>query len=202
MKWIVRVAALAAVLVLACAPGARAQSWEASVLSGFTPSVNLERHAREVDNVAVSGAVTWTLQLTRFLTPHWGAQVQWGLQPSSLDLTVSGATAELFSMTTSQLHGDVVYRFASADARTQPFVFGGLGATFFQSEDLVTETKLSLGVGGGVKVFLWRAIGLVGQLRYKPTFLNDESSDYCDPFGFCQATLQQFDFGGGVVLRF
>ena len=189
-------------LVLVCATGAGAQSWEASALAGFTPSVDLERRAPEVDNVAVGGGFTWTLQLAKFFTAHWGAQVQWTQQLSALDLTVSGESAELFSMTASQLHGDVVYRFGSPDAKMQPFVFGGLGTTTFRASDVPTETKLSLGLGGGVKAFPWRAVGLVGQLRYKPTFLSDESSDFCDPFGFCQATLQQFEFSGGVVLRF
>jgi hypothetical protein len=33
--------------------------------------------------------------------------------------------------------------------------------------------------------------------------LNDEESgDFCVPFGFCQGTLSQIEFAGGVVLRF
>jgi len=32
--------------------------------------------------------------------------------------------------------------------------------------------------------------------------LNDASSDFCDPFGFCQGSLKQFEILGGVVLRF
>jgi hypothetical protein len=40
-------------------------------------------------------------------------------------------------------------------------------------------------------------------IRYKPVILSDGSSgDFCDPFGFCQGTLQQFEFAGGVVVRF
>jgi len=35
-----------------------------------------------------------------------------------------------------------------------------------------------------------------------PTMLNDESSDFCDPFGFCQGSLNQFEMTGGLVLRF
>jgi hypothetical protein len=39
--------------------------------------------------------------------------------------------------------------------------------------------------------------------RYKPTMLNDEdAADFCDPFGFCQGTLQQIEFAGGAVVRF
>jgi hypothetical protein len=186
-----------------CATGVSAQSWEASGLIGFTPSVDLERQAPEVDNVAIGGGLTWTLQLARFFSPNWGAQVQWSRQSSSLDITADGESASLFSITAVQWHGDVVYQFGATDARVRPFAFGGLGATTFSADDLVTETKLSLGFGGGVKLFPWRAIGLLGQVRYKPTFLSDDAAgDFCDPFGFCQNTLQQFELSGGVTVRF
>jgi hypothetical protein len=40
-------------------------------------------------------------------------------------------------------------------------------------------------------------------VRYKPTMLNDEeSADFCDPFGFCQGTLHQIEFAAGGVVRF
>jgi len=33
--------------------------------------------------------------------------------------------------------------------------------------------------------------------------LNDEGSgDFCDPFGFCQSWLNQFELGGGLSFRF
>jgi hypothetical protein len=31
---------------------------------------------------------------------------------------------------------------------------------------------------------------------------SDASSDYGDPFGFCQGSLNQFELTGGFVLRF
>ncbi len=54
--------------------------------------------------------------------------------------------------------------------------FAGLGATFFSADDLESETKFSLGLGGGVKYFPWKAIGVRGHFRYKPTMLNDEDA--------------------------
>ena len=198
-----RRALVVAALVLASASAAAAQSWEISALGGYTPSVDLERQARGLDEVAIGGGFTWTFQATKFFTPHWGAQVNWSEQPSSLDVTVGDETAELFSMTASQLHANAVYRFGAPDARMQPFVFGGVGATFFRARDLPSETKLSMSAGGGVRVFPWSSVGLVGQLRYKPTWLNDEEAgDFCDPFGFCQGSLRQFELAAGVVLRF
>jgi hypothetical protein len=63
--------------------------------------------------------------------------------------------------------------------------------------------KFSLNVGAGVKYFPWRRIGARAHVRYIPTLLSDTSSgDFCDPFGFCQGVLNQFEFAGGVVFRF
>jgi outer membrane protein W len=197
-----RIVIVVAALVAGSATGAGAQPWELSGLAGYTPSVDLEHHAPEVDNVAIGDGFTWAFQAARFFTPHWGAEVLWAEQPSSYDLTVSGETAEIFSMSASQLHGNVVYQFGSSDARVRPFVFGGLGATFFRGDDVPSESKLSFGLGGGVKVFPWQTVGLRAHVRYKPTWLDDEDSDFCDPFGFCQAFLRQFELAGGVVLRF
>ena len=107
-------------------------------------------------------------------------------------------------MTARQLHFNGIYNLGRRpDAKWYPFVFGGLGATFFSADTLESETKFSLDVGGGVKIFPWRSVGARAHFRYKPTFLNDTSSaDFCDPFGFCQGELNQMEFAGGVVLRF
>jgi opacity protein-like surface antigen len=198
-----RVVALFVAIIVAAAAPARAQSWEMSVLAGYVPAVDLERQASEVDNVAVGGGFTWSFQAARFFTPHWGAEIVWSEQASSYDIEVDGTTADLFSFNLAQLHGNVVYQFGAGGSRVQPFAFGGLGATFFRATELPMETKFSIGVGGGVKIFPWSNVGFRGHLRYRPTFLDDEDAeDFCDPFGFCQSSLRQFEFAGGVTFRF
>ena len=83
------------------------------------------------------------------------------------------------------------------------FAFAGLGATFFSAIDLPSETKLSWGLGGGVKYFPWNGLGFRAHFRYKPTMLDDEDAgNFCDPFGFCQDTLQQIEIVAGGVVRF
>ena len=77
------------------------------------------------------------------------------------------------------------------------------GATFFSADHQESETKFSFGLGAGVKYFRWNAVGLRAHVRYRPTMLNDkDAADFCDPFGFCQGTLQQIEFMGGAVVRF
>ena len=83
-----------------------------------------------------------------------------------------------------------MYQFGADAARLRPFVFGGAGATFFSARDLETPPRPSFGIGGGVKYFPWQTVGLRGQFRYKPTWLNDDpDAAMCEPFGFCQAWL-------------
>ena len=194
--------AFAVVMILIAHTPARAQSWEASGLFGFTPSAAIDQRASELSDADIRGGFTWGLQGARFLTPSLGAEVLWTQQASAFEVGTSVGQADLFTMTVRQLHGHVVYRLGRADAKWQPFVFGGLGATFFSADTVESETKFSLDVGGGVKCFLSRMIGARAHVRYKPTFINDPSDTFCDPFGFCQGVLHQIEFSGAVVLRF
>jgi len=194
--------AFAAVVVLIAPSPARAQSWEASGLFGFTPSAAIDPRASELSDADIRGEITWGLQGARFFMPSLGAEVVWTQQASAFEIGTADGKADLFTMTVRQLHGNIVYRFGDAAAKWQPFVFGGLGATFFAADTVESETKLSLDAGGGVKFFLSRLVGARAHVRYKPTFLNDSSSDFCDPFGFCQGTLHQIEFAAAAVLRF
>jgi len=195
--------AFAVVAVLIAPSQARAQSWEASGLFGFTPSAAIDARASELSDADIRGEITWGLQGARFFTPSLGAEALWTQQATAFEVGTADGKADLFTMTMRQLHGNIVYRFGGAGAKWQPFVFGGLGATFFTSDTVASETKLSMDVGGGVKFFLSRSVGARAHVRYKPTFLNDSSSGtFCDPFGFCQGVLQQIEFAAAAVLRF
>jgi len=193
----------AGILLWALSAPASAQSWEASGLLGYTPSVALDRRAPELTQLDIRGGFTWGLQAGHLFTPRWGAELLWMQQGSALRLTTEDGAANVFTMTIQQLHGNVLYHFGSRDAKLRPFVFGGLGATSFDGNDLVPETKFSFGLGGGVKYFPWDRIGARASFRYTPTMMNDEESeDFCDPFGFCQGSLQQIEFAVGAVVRF
>jgi opacity protein-like surface antigen len=196
-------ACASAIVLLTLSAPAWAQQWEVSGLAGHTPSVALDRRAPELSELDIRSGFTWGVQGARRLTPHWAAEVLWTQQSSALQVGTEAGTADLFTMTIRQLHGNVVRDFGGADARLRPFVFAGLGATLFSADDIESETKFSFGLGGGVKYFPWKGIGVRGHFRYKPTMLNDEdAADFCDPFGFCQGSLQQVEFAGGVVVRF
>ncbi len=124
-------------------------------------------------------------------------------QGSALEADTPAGPADFYRISIAQLHANVVYQFGAADARLRPFVFGGAGATFFDARDLDSASKASFGIGGGVKYFPWANVGLRGQFRYKPIWLNDDpESDLCAPFGFCQSWLKPIDVSAGVTIRF
>jgi opacity protein-like surface antigen len=192
-----------ALLALSGSGWAQSQPWELSAAAGYTPSASLTRQASELSGLDVRGGLTWDVRLARSFGPRWVAEISWAQQSSALQLETDDGSADLFEMGVAQLHGNAVYQFGTADSRLRPFLFAGLGATFLSGRDLQSETKFSFGFGGGVKYFPWKTLGLRAQIGYKPTLLKDDGAgDYCDPFGFCQGTLHQFELGAGVIVRF
>jgi outer membrane protein W len=192
---------LAVVLIFMAAP-AWAQRTELTLQAGYTTSGSIERKTFSIQDLEVEGSFTWGFAATHFFSPRLGAEVSWAQQETGIGLSTSAGSATLFDMKLGQLHGNVVYQFGAEGARLKPFVSAGLGASFFSARDMDGETKLSMGLGVGLKWLPRKSIGARLQARYNPTRLNDGSSDYCDPFGFCQNWLQQFELTGGVVLRF
>jgi opacity protein-like surface antigen len=195
-----RLAAFALVL-LAAAP-AFAQRNEISGLAGYTTPGHIDEKAVGITELETKGSFTWGATAGHFFSDHVGVEVSWTRQQSGLVIGTSAGTAELFDMKLDLLHGSFVYQLGGAQSRWRPFFLAGLGATFLDAEDLEGETKLSWAVGAGLKWFPSAKLGARLQARYAPTRLNDTSSTFCDPFGFCQGSLHQFELLGGVVLRF
>ena len=185
------------------ANAAHAQSWEISALAGYAPAVGLERQSRDVDDASIGGGFMFSIQGARFFTANWGVEASFSQTFSSYDLTMGEETASLFSIDVVQLQGDLVYEFGGSDSRVKPFVSAGVGATFLGARDLPSETKTTVGVGGGAKFFLSPNVGVRAQVRYRPIWLGgNEEGDFCDPFGFCQSMLQRIEFAAGVSFRF
>lgn len=197
------IATLASAFIMLTATTAGAQSWDLSAMGGYVLPVALDHAARGVDETSIGGGFTWQFAAGHTFGTRWGVEGSWSDQVSSYQVEGNGETGTLFAMHVMQFQGNVLYHFGKADSRVQPFAIAGLGATIFTARDLQSEAKTSISVGGGLKMFFSNAVGLRAQARYRPTFLVDtDATNYCDPFGFCQSTLNQFDFAAGVTFRF
>lgn len=196
---------LFAIAILLSAAPAAAQSIEITPFAsaGYATSSAIDMTANGVQELDVSGGFTWGAQAAYLISEHLGLEVMFASQSTHTSIATSSGSARLFDMRVDQVLGHVVYQLGTGRARLRPFVFGGLGPAFLSGDDLDGETKLAWDVGGGVKWFPTASkIGARVHVRYKPTRLNASSDEVCGPFGFCQGSLQQFEFAGGVVLRF
>ena len=193
---------LAIAVGLAAAP-AWAQYTEVGAALGYTTPGDIDRKAPQFQELAIEGSFTVGLQGARFFNPHVGLEVTWTRQHSAVSLTNNAGSAELFDVHADQVQASFAYQLGGEDATLQPFVLAGIGATFFGADEPEDETKLAPLLAAGLKWFPYGSgWGVRVEARYSPTHLDDSGSDFCDPFGFCQSWLQQFQFLGGVTLRF
>lgn len=169
---------------------------------GYTTAAGIDKKAATVQDLAVAGGLSWGAQAALFFSDRVGMEVFWTRQRTDLKLTTSSGTASLFDMNVDMLHVNFVYHATPRGALLQPFVFGGVGPASFTSGDLPRDTKLALNVGGGLKWFPSEHIGVRFHARLTPIHLASASSPYCDPFGFCQDWLNQFDITSALALRF
>jgi len=97
-----------------------------------------------------------------------------------------------------------------SNERVAPFVMGSVGMTLFDPDTtgISSETRFSMGVGGGLKAMLGKAerVGLRLQGRVWLNFFNSGGQVFCGSLG-CVATIQgsvitQWDFSGGVIVAF
>jgi opacity protein-like surface antigen len=192
---------LTCIAFLSAAP-AFSQGFEVAGFGGYTTSGGLEHDTRTLDDLKLAGSFTWGASAGLFFSPRLDVEASWARVGSGVELSTAQASQEMFDVTIDQLQGSLVYQFGGAQSRIRPFLTVGAGAALFSATDLQSETKLSFGVGGGLKWLPSKRLGGRLQAKYTPSYLNDAGSDFCDPFGFCQDWLHQFELTGGVVVRF
>jgi opacity protein-like surface antigen len=190
-----------AAIVFAASP-AWAQRFEAAPVLLFGTSISLDQTADDVDELTIKSGWSWGARGAFFITDRLALEGIWTYRETPLEMTAGTSTAEVLELTLNQFHANAMYDFGDRNARMTPFVFGGLGATFFSSDDVESETKLAWDVGAGVKWFFAERFGVEGRIRYNATQLQAESDELCGPFDFCQDAMRNVEFGAGFVIRF
>jgi len=98
--------------------------------------------------------------------------------------------------------------YGKATGKVKPFLVGTFGATHMtpKGEGLHSETKFSLSLGGGVKLYLTEHVGIRLDARWFGTLFNGSGSAFCSG-GACLINVQgdvlsQYTANAGVVLAF
>ena len=98
--------------------------------------------------------------------------------------------------------------YGKATGKVKPFLVGTFGATHMtpKGEGLHSETKFSLSLGGGVRLYLTEHVGIRLDARWFGTLFNGSGSAFCSG-GACLINVQgdvlsQYTANAGVVLAF
>ena len=98
--------------------------------------------------------------------------------------------------------------YGEATGKVKPFAVGTFGVTHMDPKGagLHAETKFSLSLGGGVKLYLTEHVGIRFDGRWFGTFFNGSGSAFCSS-GTCLINVQgdvlsQFTANAGVILAF
>jgi len=190
-----------ALLVMTAALPAWAQRIELTPLAAYSTSASIDKRAARVDDLSIAGGFTWGGAATWFVSDHIGVEAIFAHQWTRLSMTSEGSSAELFRVTSNNVGGNVVYQFGQSTLSWHPFIFGGAGMTTFDAPDVERDSEASWTIGGGLKWFVRRHVGVKGQARYAST-LSAEGSAVCGPFGFCQQALRHVEVAAGAIFRF
>jgi opacity protein-like surface antigen len=107
-----------------------------------------------------------------------------------------------------QYHANFLYHFGQPENPLRPFLLGGVGASHLDPDGSFEGfTKVSYAVGGGIKYFFTKKVGLRLQGRYTPTYITSEDNQViCDQFGCFIGTdrkyINQAELTAGAFFRF
>ena len=135
-------------------------------------------------------------------------QIEIFLSRQDTQLTTAGTFTgnPLFDLTIDYYHIGGLY-LLPADGLMHPFVSGTIGLTRMvpKRSDLTTENRLSLSLGGGVKFFFGKALGIRFDVRGIYTALNADTAVFCS--GGCTIKVRsngflQTEVGAALMMRF
>jgi len=210
-------------LLLSAGPAMAQTKVEISGLVGWTFSDGVAGDAIKAPDgntynaVDVKDAFNWGLWFGVMANDNLEVGFMFNQQQSALRLEGT-QNRELGDMNVNTYHGYVAVNFADAEAKLRPYVLAGIGATNFGSVSYTdaagasastgSATKFSTTWGGGVKVYPAEHVGLRFGFRWTPTYITSDSAGWwCDPYWGCYVVgnskyANQFDFSGGVTIRF
>jgi opacity protein-like surface antigen len=213
-----------AVSFVACAGAASAQdsrveitgnaAW--SLSDGVTFSGIRAGDGNVYDTIEPADAFAWGLQVGIFATPNVEVGALFDRQSTTLD--VGGTSSRsIGDMNLDNYHGYVAYNFGEPDARIRPYVLLGAGVTNYGSVPFSVggfsgetegNSQFSTTWGAGLKIYPSPRLGLKLGVRWTPTYIKSDATGWwCDPYWGCYVTgdaqyANQFQFGGGLMLRF
>lgn len=211
-----------AALMLSAGPAMAQGKVEVSGLFGWTLSDGVTGDAYKAPDgntynaVDLKDSFNWGLMFGVMANDNFEVGFMFNQQLSALGLEGT-QNRELGDMTINSYHGYFAYNFGDADARLRPYILGGIGATNYgavsytnaagQPGSTSGETQFSTTWGAGVKFYPSPRLGLRFGMRWTPTYIKSDPAGWWCGYWGCYVIgdaqyANQFDFSGGVTIRF
>ncbi len=198
-------------LTLCVAPSFGQERFEIQPFVGFKygGSIPVQQNDLNLAKISIDTSVNAGVSFTFNATENLGLEFLWNRQPTKATGVLSGGGKypEKININLDQFHGNLLINFNEEDAPLRPFLLFGLGATRGSGQGS-SETKFSFGLGGGIKYFFTKNMGVRLQARYAPTYLYSTAGGlWCNWWGYCWVLsndkfLSQGDVTAGLVIRF
>jgi outer membrane protein W len=188
--------------------------YETSGSYPLTNQSNSGAAAALVNQLRVNDALAFGTFLDYSVTENAQLEFMWNRNNTSYSAQsiLTGQYFKAYNSTVDQFQFGGLYMFRSSDVRLRPYVAGSLGFTHDSNNPISTgfttvqdRTEFSYSVGGGVKYYINRHVGLRGDVRYLPTYGSSSDELYCY-YGCYYASVAHFlnrgSFVGGIVFKF
>jgi len=175
----------------------------------FGGQIDLNPNPQGIDYLKIKSTWDYGVIGTFELWPKFQLEAMWNRQPTQLEAhnIVTGTFSAPTDATLDMFQFGPLYEFGNERAKLKPFITGGLGFTNFHSNGVLPfDNRFSLNVGGGVKYFFTRHVGLRLEARYSPTETSTSTGVVCQPFGCFSTRVHNFAQQGqanfGLIFRF
>jgi len=162
------------------------------------------------DRIELADGVSYGGVLSFTVWPRGHVEAIYLRQPTTVNYQpLGGSVSALFPASVNYIQVGGEQEFGNNE-RVAPFAMASAGMTIFDPDTAAysSETRFSIGVGGGLKAMLGEAqrVGLRLQGRVWLNFFDSSGQIFCGGLG-CAATIEstvitQWDFSGGVVIAF
>jgi outer membrane protein W len=173
---------------------------------------NLPPGAPNFNRFTVQASPSYGIGGGVYLTDNFLFNFDWTTQKSKIDgrLVTGAVNTDLADFNMNTYHFGGQYHFMDPESKLRPYFSFGVGWTGSKPDinGVSTFNRFSGAVGGGVKYFFHKNIGVFGQIRYMPTFVYSEPGGvWCNWYGYCWVVadnnyLHQGDAQFGVSVRF
>jgi len=207
------------IFILSCgAPAALAQSHniEITPFGGGKFGGKIGINAGTVDNLLIKSSVDYGVTFDYGFWDTFQAEFTWERQPTALsahDVSTQPPTVtRLSNINLDTYQFGILYDFRDTEAKVRPFFGAGVGFTHFgqasvNGQDILPfGNKLAYNVGGGVKYYFSRYVGLRFDARWLRTRTTPGQGQVCGFQGCFVVPItnhaNQFPLNLGLIFRF